>query len=133
MAVPKGASGITEGGGGRGDSIMVAVPVIVFTVGVTIFFPVVVFVVVLTTGLTIEDELLGVLVEGDTVEAIPFIKDVVGLTTDDGEDMDGETVVEEGATVEVVEVTTVFWSSRANTVPTAKTRIKNSKRHWILI
>jgi hypothetical protein len=117
-----------------------------------------------------------VLVEGDTLEAEGFIKDIVGLTTDndgqeDGETVVeegatvevvgvtsvgdigetvveegvaadivgvtsvgdiGETVVEEGATVEVVGVTTVFWSSRANTVVTVKTRVKTSKRHWIL-
>jgi hypothetical protein len=56
----------------------------------------------------------------------------VGVTSVDAIDDIGETVVEEEVTVEVVGVTTVFWSSIANTVATVKTRVDSSKRHWIL-
>jgi hypothetical protein len=103
MAVPKATSGIIGLGGGGGDSIAVAVPVIVFTVGVTLedlglVVPIIVFttgvtvedgglvvpVMVFTVGMTIEDEGLGVLLEGDTVEAEGVVKDVAGLTSDDG-------------------------------------------------
>jgi hypothetical protein len=56
----------------------------------------------------------------------------VGVTSIGGIDNVGEMAVEEGVTMEVVGVTTVFWSSRANTVVTVKTRVNSGKRHWIL-